>query len=54
MGRGLLLGATGAHHRDIMQTRKTSGRLATPLMMLQDRTLTRIVIWHCFGPGVGA
>ena len=40
----LLLDATGSYHRDVMRTRKTSARLTTPLMMLQDRTLTRIVI----------
>jgi arsenite-transporting ATPase len=40
----LLLDATGAYHREIMRSRKTASRLTTPLMMLQDRSLTRILI----------
>ena len=40
----LLLDATGAYHREIMRTRKTAARLTTPLMMLQDQALTRILI----------
>lgn len=40
----LLLDATGAYHREIMRTRKTAARLTTPLMMLQDPALTRILI----------
>lgn len=40
----LLLDATGAYHREIMRTRKTAARLTTPLMMLQDKKLTRILI----------
>ena len=40
----LLLDATGAYHREIMRTRKTAARLTTPLMMLQDKELTRILI----------
>ena len=40
----LLLDATGAYHREIMRTRRTAARLTTPLMMLQDEKLTRILI----------
>ena len=40
----LLLDATGAYHREIMRTRKTAARLTTPLMMLQDPSLTRILV----------
>lgn len=40
----LLLDATGAYHREIMRSRKTAAQLTTPLMMLQDRALTRILI----------
>jgi arsenite-transporting ATPase len=40
----LLLDATGAYHREIMRKHKTAVRLTTPLMMLQDQALTRILI----------
>ena len=40
----LLLDTTGAFHRDVMRTSGTPGRLTTPLMMLQDPALTRVLI----------
>jgi arsenite-transporting ATPase len=40
----LLLDTTGAFHRDVMRTAGKSGRLTTPLMMLQDPALTRVLI----------
>ncbi|HBL31070.1 MAG TPA: arsenical pump-driving ATPase, partial [Acidobacteria bacterium] len=41
----LLLDATGAYHRDVMRGAASgAGRLKTPLMMLQDPALTRVLI----------
>ena len=41
----LLLDTTGAFHRDVMRTAGgRAGRLKTPLMMLQDAALTRVLI----------
>jgi arsenite/tail-anchored protein-transporting ATPase len=40
----LLLDTTGSFHRDVMRTAGRSGRLTTPLMMLQDTALTRVLM----------
>ncbi len=41
----LLLDTTGAYHRQMMQrTERSSARVRTPLMMLQDRDYTKVLI----------
>lgn len=40
----LLLDATGSYHRDIVRQMGTTQGIVTPMMMLQDPTLTKVVI----------
>lgn len=40
----LLLDTAGSYHRDIMRNNVNEGRLRTPYMALQDRTLSKIIL----------
>jgi len=40
----LLLDTAGSYHRDIMRNNINAGRLRTPYMLLQDQTLSKIIL----------
>ncbi len=40
----LLLDTTGSYHRDIMRNNEHAGKLRTPYMSLQDKTLSKIIL----------
>jgi arsenite/tail-anchored protein-transporting ATPase len=40
----LLLDATGSYHRDVLRQTGSQGRITTPMMMLQDPDLTKVII----------
>jgi len=40
----LLLDATGSYHRDIVRQMGTTEGIVTPMMMLQDPTLTKVIV----------